>query len=60
MSDATLGGKPVMCSGCKKPVQTDENGRWFCDCHDERVGIDPNHPDVVVIGEMEEDDQATS
>lgn len=54
MSEVVIFGKPLICSGCKKQVQTDEEGHWFCDCHDERKGIDPNHPDVVFLGEIEE------
>ena len=57
--NVVFGGKPMICSGCKKPVQTDEDGKWFCDCHDERVGIDPNHPDVVVLGEIEDCEEGT-
>ena len=41
--------KGIICTGCKKPVQSDEHGNWHCDCHDERVGIDPNAPGVVPI-----------
>jgi len=38
----------ITCLRCRKMVQS-SGGLLHCDCHDERVGIDPNHPDVVVI-----------
>lgn len=43
--------KGPICTGCRKPIQSDELGNWYCDCHDERVGIDPNDPGVVPIPE---------
>lgn len=43
--------KGPICTRCRKPVQSDEHGNWYCDCLDERVGIDPNDPSVVIIPE---------
>ena len=40
--------KTMVCTGCRKPIQS-ENGLWFCECHDERKGIDPNEPGTVPI-----------
>jgi Zn finger protein HypA/HybF involved in hydrogenase expression len=38
----------ITCTRCKKVVQS-ENGLLFCDCHDERKGIDQNDPSVVLL-----------
>lgn len=43
------GPQPMVCQRCRKVVQCDDQGLLWCDCHDERKGIDPNHPDVVPI-----------
>jgi hypothetical protein len=43
----------MVCLGCRKVVQF-EGDAMFCDCHDERKGIDPNHPDVVPLEESDE------
>ena len=31
-------GPGVVCTKCRKMVQSDEDGNWYCECHDERVG----------------------
>lgn len=36
------------CLRCRKMVQS-ENGLLFCDCVDERKGIDPNDPNVIPV-----------
>jgi hypothetical protein len=40
--------KGIVCLRCRKIVQS-EDGLLYCDCTDERTGIDVNDPDVVVI-----------
>ena len=39
------------CLRCRKMVQCDDQGNFYCECIDERKGIDPNDPMVVPIPE---------
>lgn len=43
--DANVG----VCTRCRKVIQSDDDGLWYCDCHDERKGIDPNDPSMMPI-----------
>lgn len=47
----------MVCLGCRKPVNIDRsNGLMFCECIDERKGIDPDNPNVIPISILEDDD----
>ena len=39
------------CLSCRKMVQCDKHGNFYCECHDERKGISPDDPGVVLIPE---------
>lgn len=41
--------RSVVCQRCRKLVECDDEGLRWCDCHDERKGINPAHPGVVVV-----------
>jgi hypothetical protein len=45
----------MTCLRCRKMVNS-ENGFLFCECTDERKGIDPNDPFVIPITIEEDED----
>lgn len=41
----------TVCLRCRKMVKCDEDGFLYCDCRNERNGIDPNNSDVLPLPE---------